>query len=82
MQRVGTVRGLHRFQVKSMSAEALESVAVSWQGLEGDWRWAFVRPGMERSGFPWLTIRDNPDLWRFEPRFVDLTAVESSAVMV
>jgi len=65
-----------------MAAEALASCSVSWHGLAGDRRWAFIRPGMERSGFPWLTIREKPELWRYEPRFLDPNEVESSKTVV
>jgi uncharacterized protein YcbX len=37
---------------------------------------------MERSGFPWLTIREKPDLWRYEPRFLDPSDVEGSKTLV
>lgn len=65
-----------------MAAEAVESSAVSWHGFAGDRRWAFIRPGMERSGFPWFTIREKPDLWRYEPRFLDPSDVEGSKTVV
>jgi uncharacterized protein YcbX len=81
-QRVGTVQELRRYPVKSMAAESLHSAAVSWHGLAGDRRWAFIRPDMERSGFPWLTIREKPDLWRYEPRFLDPNDVEGSKTIV
>jgi uncharacterized protein YcbX len=81
-QKVGTVHELRRYPVKSMAAESLHSAVVSWHGFAGDRRWAFVRPGMERSGFPWLTIRDQADLWRYEPYFLDPTDVEGSKTMV
>ena len=81
-QKVGTVHELRRYPVKSMAAESLLSSPVSWHGLAGDRRWAFVRPGMERSGFPWLTIREKPDLWRYEPHFLDPSDVEGSKTMV
>jgi uncharacterized protein YcbX len=76
------VHELRRYPVKSMAAESLHSSVVSWHGLVGDRRWAFVRPGMERSGFPWLTIREKPDLWRYEPYFLDPDDVEGSKTMV
>lgn len=79
---VGTVQELRRYPVKSMAAESLETSAVSWHGFAGDRRWAFIRPGMERSGFPWLTIREKPDLWRYQPRFLDPIDVESSKTIV
>lgn len=79
---VGTVQELRRYPVKSMAPESLQSSIVSWHGLAGDRRWAFIRPGMERSGFPWLTIREKPDLWRYEPRLLDPDDVEGSKTMV
>ena len=54
---VGRVSGLWRYPVKSMAGEALAQADVSWHGFAGDRRWAFVRPGIVRSDFPWLTIR-------------------------
>jgi uncharacterized protein len=53
--------------VKSMAAEELRDVEVSWAGLAGDRRWAFIRPGQERSGFPWLTMREHPELAHYQP---------------
>jgi uncharacterized protein YcbX len=82
MPIVGVVRELRRYPVKSMAAESLQSSSVSWHGFAGDRRWAFVRPGLERSGFPWLTIRENPDLWRHQPRFTNPADVESSTTIV
>lgn len=73
---------LRRYPVKSMAAEEESSAAVSWHGFAGDRRWAFIRPGAERSGFPWLTIREKPDLWRYQPRFLDPHDVESSSILV
>jgi uncharacterized protein YcbX len=81
-RRVGTVHELRRYPVKSMAAESLQSCIGGWHGLAGDRRWAFIRPGMERSGFPWLTIREKADLWQYEPRFVDPDDVEGSKTMV
>src|SRR5512137_2417184 len=69
-KRVGCVAALWRYPVKSMAAEALEHAQVSWHGLPGDRRWAFIRKGAVTSGFPWLTIRERPDLWRYRPSFV------------
>ncbi len=82
MRIVGTVQELRRFPVKSMAAESLQTVSAGWHGLAGDRRWAFIRPGIERSGFPWLTIREKPDLWRHEAYFTDPSDVESSKTMV
>lgn len=65
-----------------MGSEPRDSIEVGWHGLTGDRRWAFVRGGLERSGFPWLTIRERPEMWHYQPRFVDDDRPESSATMV
>jgi len=79
---VGRVVGLWRYPVKSMGAEPLDAVDVSWHGLAGDRRWAFVRPDMERSGFPWLTIREHAALWRYRPWFAEADRPDASVTMV
>lgn len=66
---VGRVAALFRYPVKSMAAELLDSAEASWTGLEGDRRWAFVRSGQARNGFPWFTLRQNPDLYSYRPVF-------------
>jgi len=62
MTTVGRVVALCRYPVKSMAAEPLDGVEVSWHGLAGDRRWAFIRDGQVRSDFPWLTIRERPEM--------------------
>jgi uncharacterized protein YcbX len=79
---VGRVVGIWRYPVKSMGAEALRAVDVAWHGLAGDRRWAFVRDGMTRSGFPWLTIRERPDMGHYRPSFVDPDRPDASPTMV
>jgi uncharacterized protein YcbX len=65
-----------------MAAEPLDAVDVSWHGLAGDRRWAFVRPDMARSGFPWLTIRERPDMSHYVPSFDDSSRPDDSRVTV
>jgi uncharacterized protein YcbX len=79
---VGRVAALFRYPVKSMAAERLEAVDVSWHGLAGDRRWAFVQSGLERSNFPWLTIRERPEMWHYEPSFVDPDRPDGSRTLV
>lgn len=79
---VGRVVGLWRYPVKSMGAEALESVDVSWHGIAGDRRWAFIRPGATSSPFPWLTIRERADMSRFFPVMTDPSRPEASPTVV
>jgi uncharacterized protein YcbX len=79
---VGRVVGLFRYPVKSMGAERLDEAEVRWHGLAGDRRWAFVRPGLERSDFPWLTIRERPELWRYSPELADPQRPDKGSVTV
>jgi uncharacterized protein YcbX len=82
MTDVGRVAALWRYPVKSMAAEPLTEVEVSWHGLAGDRRWAFVRGGLERSGFPWMTIRQRSNMGRYVPSFVDPSQPDASRTLV
>lgn len=79
---VGRVVGLWRYPVKSMAAEPLTEVDVSWHGVSGDRRWAFIRNGVTNSGFPWLTLRERTDLNHYRPSFVDPTQPDKSSTIV
>jgi uncharacterized protein YcbX len=80
--RVGTLVGLWRYPVKSMAGEQLREAEVGWNGLAGDRRWAFVRPGLERSGFPRLTLRERADMRGFVPRFQEPGRPDESITIV
>ncbi len=80
--RVGTLVGLWRYPVKSMAGEALTIAEVGWHGVAGDRRWAFIRPGLERSGFPWLTLRESAEMRGFVPRFTDPERPNTSLTVV
>ena len=79
---VGRVLALWRYPVKSMAAESLESVEVGWAGFAGDRRWAFVRGDVPRSGFPWMTIREDAAMLAHVPRFVEPERPDKSRVVV
>lgn len=79
---VGTVTGLWRYPVKSMMAEPLTSADLSWTGVTGDRRWAFVRPDSASSGFPWHTIREHPAMCRYCPRLIDPGRPDTSPIEV
>lgn len=67
-QDIGVVTGLYRYPVKSMRGESLAEANLYWHGLDGDRRYAFVQ-SQNRSGFPWLTARELPQLVQYLPRF-------------
>jgi uncharacterized protein YcbX len=79
---VGRVVGLWRYPVKSMAGEPLAEVEVSWHGLAGDRRWAFIRSGVVQSGFPWLTLRERADMSHYRPSFVDAAQPDKSPTLV
>ena len=82
MTVVGRVVALWRYPVKSMAAEELDGADVSWHGVAGDRRWAFIRAGRVRSGFPWLTIRERPELAHYRPRCTEPDRPNASPVLV
>jgi uncharacterized protein len=79
---VGRVAAVLRYPVKSMAAEPVEDVDVSWHGLSGDRRWAFVRPDLPSNGFPWLTLRQRNDLNEYHPCWTEPEHPDASAVIV
>jgi uncharacterized protein len=81
-RHVGRVVGLWRYPVKSMAAEVLAGVDLSWHGFAGDRRWGFIRDGMARSGFPWLTLRERGDMSHYRPSFVDPARPDASPTVV
>ena len=82
MTDAGRVAALWRYPVKSMGAEPLTEIEVSWHGFAGDRRWAFVRSGIERSGFPWMTIRERSNMGRYLPSFADPSRPDDSRTVV
>ena len=79
---VGRVVGLWRYPVKSMGAEALANVEVSWHGLAGDRRWAFIRNDHTQSGFSWLTLRERGNMSHYQPSFLEPDLPDKSATVV
>jgi uncharacterized protein len=65
MRRVGVIRGLARYPVKSMQGEACASLPLTLQGFEEDRRFAFVQ-AESRSSFPWLTARQVPEFLHWQ----------------
>src|SRR5208282_2102640 len=65
-KKIGQVKALFRYPVKSMRGERLEAANLGWHGIDGDRRLAFRRMD-DRSGFPWLTASKLPELLLFAP---------------
>jgi len=80
--RVGIVSGLWRYPVKSMAGEGLARTDLSWAGLAGDRRWAFVRPDSQGSGFPWHTIREFPEMSSYVAMLSEPGRPDRSRVLV
>ncbi len=79
---VGNIVKIYRYPVKSMAAETLKNTDVSWHGVAGDRRWAFVRDEAVKSDFPWLTIRERNDMHHYHPYFIDNNNVDKSKTLV
>ena len=69
MQVVGRVQEVNLYPVKSIRGVSVPEANLYWYGFNGDRKYAFVRSDA-RSGFPWLTARELPELLRYEPRFL------------
>ncbi|HUX86949.1 MAG TPA: MOSC domain-containing protein [Chloroflexota bacterium] len=66
MSKLGVVRHIATYPVKSMRGEERSSVSIGVNGIPGDRMYAFVKAGSS-SYFPWLTARDWPGLLHHQP---------------
>jgi uncharacterized protein YcbX len=73
--KLGHVRELVRYPVKSMAGVATDSAFLGWHGLAGDRRFAFRRIN-DNSGFPWLSASRLPELLLHQPLGLDPKAEE------
>ncbi len=67
-RKIGRIREIVRYPVKSMAGTAVESAFLGWHGLAGDRRFAFRRVGAE-GGMPWLTASRLPELVLYRPLY-------------
>jgi uncharacterized protein YcbX len=79
--QVGVVEQLSRYPVKSMRAEALTEADVTFEGIAGDRRFAFIQ-GHKRTHFPWLTARELPRMLLYTARLVDPSNPDKCDVLV
>src|ERR1700752_1513508 len=70
MKRIGLVKELVRYPIKSMAGMTTESAFLGWHGLDGDRRFAFRKVG-NKTGFPWLTASSLPELLLYQPFDLD-----------
>jgi len=75
MIRLGRIRELVRYPIKSMAGVATESALLGFHGLDGDRRFAFRRLG-DDSGFPFLTASRYPELLLYHPFGLDESSGE------
>lgn len=75
LTKLGYVRELAWYPVKSMAAVATDSALLGWHGLQGDRRFAFRRVN-DNSGFPWLSASRLPELLLYQPLGLDANAEE------
>ncbi len=80
-QRIGTVKEINIYPVKSMRGVSVERTDLYWYGLNGDRKYAFVHDDAN-SGFPWLTARELPQLLQYQPYFVTPDAPINSKIRV
>jgi uncharacterized protein YcbX len=75
LTKLGYVRELARYPVKSMAGVRTDSAMLGWHGLQGDRRFAFRRMN-DNSGFPWLSASRLPELLLYQPLGLDANAAE------
>jgi uncharacterized protein YcbX len=75
LTKLGYVRELVRYPVKSMAGVPADSAFLGWHGLPGDRRFAFRRLN-DNSGFPWLSASRLPELLLYQPLGLDPNSEE------
>ena len=75
MQRIGHIRRLVRYPVKSMAGCEMEKSILGWHGLVGDRRYGVRRIG-EAGDFPWLCASRMPHLLLYQPTVFDQNSAE------
>jgi hypothetical protein len=78
---LGTVSALYRYPVKSMRGEAITEAQVTYRGVPGDRRYAFVLDG-NLAAFPYLTGRQVPAMVRYSAWLADESDPAHPTVLV
>jgi uncharacterized protein YcbX len=69
MERIGLVKKIMRYPVKSMMGEELHETFVSFSGITGDRVYAFVDKSM-LGNFPWMSARQNNSMILYKPKLL------------
>jgi uncharacterized protein len=70
-KKIGVIKEIYRYPVKSMASERLASATLGLRGIEGDRRFAFMI-SENKTDFPFLTGSKYPGLIGYKPYFKDL----------
>ena len=68
-ERIGTLKRIRRYPVKSMMGEDLSEAHISYTGIPGDRSFAFIDNRNEDKSFPWMTARQSHEMLLFKPKF-------------
>jgi len=69
-RRIGKIKKLTRYPVKSMAGFEMHEAILGWHGLDGDRRYG-VRQLDKPGDFPWLTASRMPELLLYKPTEFD-----------
>ncbi|MDA4111465.1 MAG: MOSC domain-containing protein [Thaumarchaeota archaeon] len=69
MTKIGAVKYLRRYPVKSMMGEDLDSAYLESYGITGDRVYAFINEENRNTRFPWMTARQAKELLLYRPQF-------------
>ncbi len=81
MKKVGIIKEIFVYPVKSMRGISVQRATLGWNGLDGDRRFAFLDRS-NKTGFPYLTGREFNKLILYQPYFTDQNNLKASKVMV
>lgn len=70
VEKIGSIKKILIFPVKSMKACEIDKVFVSFSGLIGDRVYAFVDKS-KQNNFPWMTARQRHDMILYKPEFMN-----------
>lgn len=83
MEKIGEIRFIRRYPVKSMMGEDLKEAMIESSGLVGDRVYAFIDDRNDDKKFPWMTARQAHEFLLYKPRFVShASEISESEVVV